>query len=156
MVGRHVDRVAEPEAEQDALLHPRVDAPSGRTGRIRHGRTDGSGAKRALKVEKCFAGRGLVGFVAKCEQRFDRLLQVAHTRDPATTGRPKARMVARILSCEAARGETIGNRYASSHRPIAAIANFTGPGLDSMKFTCMRGMSFSCQRRAAAKSPLSA
>ena len=55
-----------------------------------------------------------------------------------------------------ARGGTIGSRNTSSHRPIAAIANFTGPGLDSTKLTCMIGSSLSCQWRAAAKSPRSA
>ena len=34
VIHRRVDRIAEPEPEQDALLHPRIDAPSDRTGRI--------------------------------------------------------------------------------------------------------------------------
>jgi hypothetical protein len=68
----------------------------------------------------------------------------------ATIGRPNSRRTLKILSCEAGFGGTIGSRYDSSHKPIAAIANLTGPGLDSMKFTCMTGRSFWCQRRAVA------
>ena len=40
VVHRHVDGVAEPEAEQDALLHPGVDAPAGRAGRVGLGGAD--------------------------------------------------------------------------------------------------------------------
>ena len=44
------------------------------------------------------------------------------------------------------RGGTIGSRNTSSHSPIAAIENFTGPGLDSQKFTCMRPSRRWCMR----------
>ena len=37
------------------------------------------------------------------------------------------------------RGGTIGSRNTGSHKPIAAMANFTGPGFDSMKLPSISG-----------------
>src|SRR5262245_27720100 len=62
----------------------------------------------------------------------------------------------RIFSFDSARGGHIGSRYTSSSSPIAAIAAFTGTGLDSTKFTCISEKILLCTVRAAAKSPRSA
>ena len=55
----------------------------------------------------------------------------------AAIGRFSSRITASTFSRDDWRGGTIGNRNVSSHSPITAIENFTGPGLDSQKFTCM-------------------
>src|SRR5215467_8133353 len=52
---------------------------------------------------------------------------------------PSSLSTASILAFDSGFGGTIGRRYTSSSRPIAAIAALTGPGFDSTKFACMSG-----------------
>ena len=70
--------------------------------------------------------------------------------------RPVSLSTFRIFVRDSARGGTIGSRYVSSINPIAAIAAFTGIGLDSTKLISINGSSAACIWRAAAKSPRSA
>ena len=109
---------------------PDGDAASGSAARTSPRPSARCSSKNASRAAALVGGRRL----RRRATRFARAMQVAHARAPWTTiGRPNAFIAARIFSCDAGFGGTIGSRYVSSHRPIAAIANFTGPGLDSTK-----------------------
>ena len=129
-VGRHVDDVAEAEAEQDALLHPGVDAPAGR--RRRHRARPR--ARRRRRAPRCSsakrrARRRLVGGRALRRTALDASLQVIDAprlrRRPA--GRARCSIAEHLAPATPAAAAPSAAGTTSSHRPIAAIANFTGP-----------------------------
>ena len=129
--GAQVHDVAVPEAEQDSLLHPGVHAPTGRLGGVGLGRAHFANVERLPQPRERFARFAFVCRGTGREQLLDGLSQTV----------PSSRNTARMRSCDACRGGTIGSRYTSSHKPIRAAAHFTGPGFDSTKFTSSSGNS---------------
>ena len=137
-------------------LTQRVDAPARRRPGVRLGGADLARPSARCSSEERLARRGLVGARARGESdsivrcrsltRATRRQRAARTPSSWRGSSPATPVV----------GDTIGSRNTSSHRPMAAIANFTGMGFDSMKLTCISGSSCWCHRRAVAKSPRSA
>ena len=169
---RHVDGVAEAEAEQDALLDPRVDAPAGRRRGIGLGRAHLARAERRAQARRRPARAAALSASAPAAKSDSIVGLESHGRSarlptraevPRTAparrsaarrdiGRPSSFRTPSIFSCDAGRGGTIGSRNTSSHSPIAAIANFTGPGFDSMKLPSSNGSSRVVHRRARRRS----
>src|SRR5690349_18023042 len=123
-----VGQIAEPEAEQNALLHPGIDPPSERARRVRLRRAHG--ARRQRFAQPCERGAGLVaiGGRARGSERIDLCFERHRRGRPASVytyavfRSPSSRSTALIFSFDSAFGGTIGRRYTSSSRPIDAIA----------------------------------
>ena len=117
-VDRHVDDRAQAEAEQDALLHPAVDAPAGLRAGVGLGRADCAAVQARFEFVK--EAEVLFGVLRRLvvEDFFDSLTK--HSRVP---GRPAPDGIfASVAGC----GAHIGSRHTGSQRPIIAIAAFTG------------------------------
>src|SRR5262249_21319993 len=149
LIDRQVDQVAQPEAEQDAPLHPGVDAPASRARRVRLRGADGARRQRVAQPRERGASGLAIGPDARRHEAVNLLLQ-RHAK-AGLFNRFNSQRTLRIFSLDSGRGATSGSRYTSSSSPIAAIAVLSGPGLDSMKFTCINGKMRSCSARAAAR-----
>ena len=133
----------------ECLLHPLTRQPRNAGSRtaaqivVAQPRWSSKNASRAAACPRCAQGKS-----------DSMMLQSPLAQPAATSHKPKAFVVAGSCPArrDAARPSATGT---STHSPIAAMANLTGPGLDSM-IHLHQGSGFSCHRRAVAKSPRSA
>src|SRR5262249_20760019 len=166
VIHRRIDGVAVLEAEEDSLLDPGVDTPAERRMRIGLGRADGAGRQRLAQARERRAHIVAVRRRAGGGEARDvgvewhgRLRPGAPEAAPYTSAvfsNPRSFSTFAIFCFDSGFGETIGRRYTSSSRPIAAIAAFTGIGFASTKLISISGRMRVWIARAAAKSPRSA
>ena len=161
------DDVAEAEAEQDALLHPGVDAPAGRRRRVGLGGAHLAARQRRPQLgERARAASSSASALAAVREAARSIVRrcrasctLARRGRRATTGSAEQLALSTRSDLLAATPSAAAPSAAGSaprSRPIIAIAAFTGIGFDSTKLTCISGSSAWCTARAAAKSPRSA
>ena len=132
VIHRHVDDVAEPEAEQDALLHPGVDAPADRARRIGLGGADRAGRQRLAQLRRTPSRAAVaIGRRAGGDQVGDVGLEHALTRTlPARLQQVELlQHLEDLAPATRAAADTSAAGRLSSSRPIAAIAALTGTGI---------------------------